>query len=300
VFDPDPKKPGRTYSRWGGFLDQVDLFDAQFFGISPREAVHIDPQQRLLLELVWEACEDAGIPPTALAGSRTGVFVGLSSHDYGDMQLYPQNRADIDMHTNSGSTNSIAANRISYLYDLRGPSVAVDTACSSALTAVHFACQSLRAGECSVAIAGGVQLLLTPEITIGFSKASMLSPDGLCRAFDAGANGYVRSEGGGVVVLKPLRAALEERNPVYAVIRATAINQDGHTNGMTVPSPAAQQAMIEEALAKAGIAARDVQYVEAHGTGTPIGDPIEAKAIGSAMSRGRGENEWCAIGSRCV
>ena len=297
LFDPDAKKPGRTYSRWGAFLDRVDLFDAQFFGISPREAAHVDPQHRLLLELVWEACEDAGIPPPALAGSRTGVFVGTSTREYGDFQMYPQHRADIGMHTSSGVATAILANRVSYFYDLRGPSITVDTACSSALSAVHFACQSLYSGECTVALAAGMQMLLSPETTIGFCKASMLSPDGECRAFDAGANGYVRGEGGGVVVLKPLGAAREAGDPVYAIIRATSVNQDGHTQGMTVPSAAAQQAMIEEALSKAGIAARDVQYVEAHGTGTPIGDPIEALAIGSVMSQGRGENEWCAIGS---
>ena len=235
LFDPDPGKPGRTYSRWGGFLANVDQFDAQFFGISPREAAHIDPQHRLLLELVWEACEDAGVAPSRLAGSRTGVFIGISTHDYGDIQMYPSNGGDIDMHTNSGTATSIAANRISYLYDLRGPSVAVDTACSSSLTAVHMSCQSLRSGDCHLAIAGGVQMLLTPEVTIGFSKASMLSRDGTCKAFDAEANGYVRSEGAGVVLLKPLRAALDDGDPIYAVIRATAINQDGHTTGMTVP-----------------------------------------------------------------
>ncbi len=247
--------------------------------------------------MAWEACEDAGIPPPALAGTATGVFIGISSHDYGDIQLYPQNRGAIGMHTSAGVASAIAANRVSYLYDFRGPSVTIDTACSSALTAVHFACQSLHAGECTTAVAGGVQLLLTPEITIGFSKASMLSPDGKCHAFDAAANGYVRGEGAGVLLLKPLRAALDAGDPIYAIIRATAINQDGHTVGMSVPSAAAQQTMIQEALLKAGIAARDVQYVEAHGTGTPIGDPIEARALGSVMSQGRGENEWCAIGS---
>ncbi len=296
-FDADPKKPGRAYTRWGGFLDRVDLFDAQFFGISPREAAHIDPQHRLLLELVWEACEDAGVPPSALAGTRTGVFIGISTHDYGDLQMYPSRRGDIDMHTNSGTATSIAANRISYLYDLRGPSVAVDTACSSSLTAVHLSCQSLRAGECDVALAGGVQILLTPELTIGFCKASMLSPDGECRAFDIDANGYVRGEGAGVVLLKPLAAALADGDPIYAVIRATAINQDGRTTGMTVPSPRAQQAMIEEALRKAGLQPRDVQYVEAHGPGTRVGDPIEATAISAALSPGRAAGETCAIGS---
>ncbi len=297
LFDPDPRKPGRVYTRRGGFLERVDLFDAQFFGISPREATRIDPQHRLLLEMVWEACEDAGLPPPSLAGSRTGVFVGISTHDYGDMQMYPQNRSDIDMYSNSGTATSIAANRISYIYDLRGPSVAVDTACSSVMTAVHLACQSLHTGDCRLAIVGGVQMLLAPELTIGFCKAAMLSRDGQSRAFDASANGYVRSEGAGVVILKPLQAALADGDPIYAVIRATAVNQDGRTTGMTVPSRAAQQAMLEEALAKAGLTARDVQYVEAHGTGTPVGDPIEAAAIGAVMSQGRGEDEFCAIGS---
>ena len=296
-FDADPGKPGRAYSRWGGFLDRVDLFDAQFFGISPREAAHIDPQHRLLLELVWEACEDGGVPPTTLAGSRTGVFVGISTHDYGDLQMYPSHRGDIDMHTNSGTATSIAANRLSYVYDLRGPSVAVDTACSSSLTAVHFACQSLRVGECEVAFAGGVQILLTPELTIGFCKASMLSPDGECRAFDADANGYVRGEGAGVIMLKPLAAARRDGDPIHAVIRATAINQDGRTHGMTVPSPRAQQAMIEDALRKAGLTPREVQYVEAHGPGTRVGDPIEAAAISAALRPGRPDGEPCLIGS---
>jgi acyl transferase domain-containing protein len=297
LFDSDPHKPGRTYSRWGGFLKDVDLFDAQFFRIAPREAVRIDPQHRLLLELVWEACEDGGIPPDRLAGSRTGVFVGISTHDYGDVQMYPLNRGQLDLYSNSGMATSIAANRISYIYDLRGPSFAVDTACSSALTALHLSCQSLRDGDCEQAIVGGVQLVLRPELTIGFCKASMLSRDGRCKAFDASANGYVRSEGAGVVILKPLEAALADRSPIYAVIRATAINQDGRTNGMTFPSQFAQRIMLEEALAKADIAPGDVQYVEAHGPGTPVGDPVEAAAIGAAMAKGRPVDDFCAIGS---
>src|SRR5580704_11322575 len=297
LFDPDPRKPGRLYSRWGGFLDGVDMFDAAFFGISPREAVCIDPQHRLLLELVWEACEDAGLPPSKLAGSRTGVFVGISTHDYGDIMMYPWNRAGIDLYSNSGTASSIAANRISYIYDLRGPSFSVDTACSSSLTALHCACQSIRAGDCDQAIAGGVQMLLAPELTIGFCKASMLSRDGQCKAFDASANGYVRGEGGGVVVLKPLATALADGDPICAVIRATALNQDGRTPGMTMPAAAAQQAMLEVALQAAGISGREIQYVEAHGPGTPVGDPIEAAAIGAVMSRDRGHGDPCAIGS---
>ena len=297
LYDSDPHVPGRLYSRWGGFLENVELFDANFFGVSPREASRIDPQHRLLLELMWEACEDAGLPPSRLAGSRTGVFIGISTHDYGDMQMYPQNREEIDLYSNSGTATSIAANRISYMYDLRGPSMAVDTACSSALTAVHLSCQSLRSGECDIAVAGGVQMVLTPELSIGFCKASMLSRDGRCKAFDNDANGYVRGEGAGLVLLKPLSAAISNGDPIYAVIRGTAINEDGRTQGMTLPSRAAQQAMLEAALAKAQLSADDIQYVEAHGPGTAVGDPIEAAAIGSVMSQGVAARGRCAIGS---
>ena len=297
LFDADPHAPARMYTRWGGFIDDVDRFDARFFGISPREAVRIDVQHRLLLETVWEALEDAGLPADRLAGSRTGVFVGISTHDYGDIEMYPGNREQLDAHSNTGTATSIAANRISYLYDFRGPSFIVDTACSSALTAVHLACQSLRTGESSLAVAAGVQLLLAPELTMGFCRASMLSPDGRCRAFDHRANGYVRSEGVGVVILKPLGAALADGDPIYAVVRGSAINQDGRTNGMTVPSEHAQQAMLREALAAAGIAPADVDYVEAHGPGTAVGDPIEAGALGAVLSEGRPKDRPCLIGS---
>ncbi len=285
------------YVRRGGTVNDVDQFDAGFFGISPREAAHIDPQHRLLLEVAYEALDDAGIPLDRVAGTPTGVFVGISTHDYGDIQMYPANREQISSHSNSGTATSIAANRISYLYDLRGPSLTVDTACSSSLTAVHLACESLRRGECSHALVGGAQLLLTPEPTIGFCKASMLSPDEQCRAFDASANGYVRSEGVGMIVLKPLAAALADGDDIYAVVLSTAINQDGHTNGMTVPSPEAQADMLRMALARAGLQPADVQYVEAHGTGTPVGDPIEASAIGSVMGQNRAEGNRCLIGS---
>ncbi len=297
VFSRDAAAPGRMNTRRGGFIDHVDRFDAGFFGMSPREAKHIDPQQRLLLELAWEAMEDAGIGADALAGTATGVFVGISTHDYGDVQTYPGHRHLIGSHTNSGTATSLAANRISHAFDFRGPSLIVDTACSSSLTAVHLACQSLRSGECEVALVGGVQLQLTPEPTIGFAKASMLSPDGQCRAFDAGANGYVRSEGGGVVLLRPLSAAIANRDPIYAVIRGTAINQDGHTNGMTVPSAAAQEAMLRTALTRAGLDAGHIDYVEAHGTGTPVGDPIEAAALGAVFSEALPAGRSCPIGS---
>jgi 1-acyl-sn-glycerol-3-phosphate acyltransferase len=296
LFDADPTAPGKLYVRWGGYVDNITEFDAQFFGISPREAAHIDPQHRMLLEVTYEALEDAGIHLEHIRGSATGVFVGISTHDYGDIQMHPANRAQIASHSNSGTATSIAANRISYLLDLRGPSLAVDTACSSSLTAVHLACRSIADGECGVALVGGVQLLLTPEPTIGFCKATMLSPDGRCHAFDAAANGYVRAEGAGIVVLKPLAKALADGDSIYAVIKATAINQDGHTNGMTVPSLAAQSAMIRNALARAGLSPDDIDYVEAHGTGTPVGDPIEAGAIGGVLGQDR-PNGPCLIGS---
>lgn len=297
IFDRDPSQPGRQYTRRGGFIDHVDRFDAGFFGISPREAKHIDPQQRLLLELAWEAIEDAGLRVDTLAGTATGVFIGISTHDYGDVQTYPEHRHLIGSHTNTGTATSLAANRISYLFDFRGPSLIVDTACSSSLTAVHLACQSLRNRDCRVAVVGGVQLQLTAEPTIGFCKASMLSPDGQCRAFDAGANGYVRSEGGGVVILRPLAEAVADGDSIYAVIRGSAINQDGHTTGMTVPSAAAQEALLRAALANANLGAGDVDYVEAHGTGTPVGDPIEAAALGAVLSEGLAAGRSCPIGS---
>ena len=297
VYDPDPKVPGRSYLRRGGFMDGIDVWDADFFGVSPREAAHIDPQHRVLLEVAWEALEDAGQDMDRLAGTRTGVFVGISTHDYSDTHCDPANRALLDSHSNSGNATSIAANRISYLYDLRGPSLTVDTACSSSLTATHLACNSILAGECDVAIVGGVQMQINPELTIGFCKANMISLTGECRAFDASANGYVRSEGAGAVVLKRLSAAIADGDDVYAVIAGSAINQDGRTNGMTVPSADAQEAMLREALASARLSATDVQYVEAHGTGTPVGDPLETQALGAVFREGRAAGETCAIGS---
>ncbi|WP_435103793.1 amino acid adenylation domain-containing protein [Arhodomonas sp. AD133] len=297
LYDPDPAAPGKIYTRRGGYLAGIDEFDAGFFGIAPREARRMDPQQRLLLEVAWEALEHGGQPPHALAGSNTGVFVGVSGHDYADIQLLPFNRRQIDAHVNAGSSGCIIANRLSYLLDLHGPSFTVDTACSSSLTAVHLACRSLAAGECDLAIAGGVNVLLSPDVTIGFCKAEMLSPDGQCRAFDAGANGYVRSEGVGAVVLKPLTDALADGDPIQAVIRGSAINQDGRTAGLSLPSVAGQEQMLWQALADAGVAASSIQYVEAHGTGTAAGDPVEATAIGKVMSTDRPADDNCLIGS---
>jgi amino acid adenylation domain-containing protein len=296
-YDPDPSRPGRLYARRAGLVDDAGGFDAAFFGISRREAAHIDPQQRLLLEVAWEALEDAGIPLPRLSGTLTGVFVGLSSHDFASMLVCDANRHRIDAHTISGTAPSIAANRVSYAFDLRGPSLAVDTACSSSLTAVHLACRSLAAGECDLALAGGVNLYLAPETAITMAKASMLSPDGRSKAFDASADGYVRGEGAGVVLLKPLDAALRDGDRVYAAVRATAINQDGRTVGMTVPSVDAQASMMRAALREAGFAPGEVQYVEAHGTGTPTGDPVEAAAIGRVFGAGRDPSKPCLIGS---
>ena len=294
-YSPDPQVPGKMITRWGGFIDNIDQFDAQFFGISPREALRMDPQQRWLLEVAWQALEDAGLPPDRVSGSATGVFVGISSNDYANIQM--KGPADVDVHTNSGSTLSIASNRISYLFNLRGPSMSVDTACSSALVAVNLACQSIWDGQCQAALAGGVNALLVPDSSIGFSKASMLSPSGKCFAFDARANGYVRGEGAGVMVLKPLARAIEDKDPVYAVIRAAVINQDGRTNAMTVPGLDSQSEMLEEAYRQAGVPASRVAYMEAHGTGTPVGDPIEVQALGNVLCRDREIGQECVIGS---
>ncbi|WP_290652049.1 beta-ketoacyl synthase N-terminal-like domain-containing protein, partial [Aquisalimonas sp.] len=297
LFDADPAAPGKIYTRWGGLLDQIDAFDADFFGIAPREARRMDPQQRLLLEVVWEALEEGGQAADQLTGTNTGVFVGISTHDYVDVQVLPHNRHRIDAHVNAGTAACIAANRVSYLLDLHGPSFTVDTACSSSLTAVHLACRSLVARECDLAIAGGVGVLLAPEVTMGFCKASMLSPNGRCRAFDAGADGYVRSEGAGAIILKPLAQARSHGDPIHAVIRGSAINQDGRTTGLSLPSAAAQAQMLRQAVRDAGVAPAQIQYVEAHGTGTPVGDPVEAEAIGRVLSQGRADHAHCLLGS---
>lgn len=287
--------PGKMITKWGGFIHDFDRFDAQFFGISPREALRMDPQQRWLLEAAWESLEDAGIPPESLRGSNTAVFVGIASNDYANVaQSDPRN---VDVHTNSGSTLSIASNRIAYLFDFKGPAVSVDTACSSALVAINLACESIWAGEASMALAGGVNALLTPDASIGFSKASMLSPTGQCFAFDDRANGYVRGEGAGIFTIKKLADAQRDGDRIYCTIRAAVINQDGHTSSMTVPGVETQAKMLEDALAKAGIEAKRVRYMEAHGTGTPVGDPIETRALGMVLSRGRDEDDVCLIGS---
>jgi len=294
-YDPDPAAPGKMNTRWGGFLEQVDQFDPGFFGISRREALCMDPQQRLLLEVAWEALQDAGQVPERLAGTPAGVFIGIATNDYGRLQWNDLER--IDAYAGTGNALSIAANRISYSFDFRGPSLAIDTACSSSLVAVHLACRSLRNGEATLALAGGANLILSPAIAINFTKAGAMAPDGRCKAFDARANGYVRSEGAGIVVLKPLAKALSDRDPIYAVIRGSAVNQDGRSNGLMAPNPLAQEAVLREAYRQAGVAPGIVQYVEAHGTGTLLGDPIEAKALGNVLGVERLPGHRCALGS---
>jgi acyl transferase domain-containing protein len=296
-FDAEPGTPGKTNARWGGFIDDIDQFDAGFFGISPREASLMDPQQRLLLEVAANALEDGGLPMERVSGTRTSVFVGISSFDYAGIQQGRGQLKSIDAHSNTGGALSIAANRISYFFDLLGPSLVLDTACSSSLLAVHLACQSIWRQESSMALAGGVNVLIRPEPFIGFSRLGMLSPDGCCRAFDAGANGFVRSEGAGMVVLKPLSRALADRDEIYALILGTASNQDGRTSSLTVPSERAQEGLLREACREAGVAPAALQYVEAHGTGTLVGDPIEAEALGRALGEGRSRDCYCAIGS---
>ncbi|MFN3191970.1 MAG: SDR family NAD(P)-dependent oxidoreductase [Aureliella sp.] len=297
-YEANETLPGKTQSKWGGYVRNIERFDPQLFGISPREAASMDPQQRMLLEVAYRAMEDAGHPTQALAGQRVSVFVGISSFDYAVAGLSFQDRGVIDAYSNTGGSSSIAANRISYCFDLRGPSVAVDTACSSSLVALHMACESIWRGDAEMAMAGGVNALLMPDFYVAFSQLGVLSPDGRCKTFDSRANGYVRSEGAGMVMLKPLSAALRDKDEVYAVIRATALNQDGRTPGMTVPSQEAQELLIRTACEKAQIEPQSVQYVEAHGTGTPVGDPIEAGALGAVFGADRGDDaDPCVVGS---
>jgi acyl transferase domain-containing protein len=296
-YDPDPDAPGKMYMRDGGFLKEVDKFDALFFGITPREAVSMDPQQRLLLEVAWEALENANQPPDRLAGSRTGVFVGITANDYAQLCLKFGDISKIDAYVSTGNPFNFAAGRLSYILGLRGPCVALDTACSSSLVTVHLACQSLRSSECRLALAGGVNLILSPETTMTLSKARMLASDGRCKTFDASADGYGRGEGCGVVVLKRLSDALADGDTILALIRGSAVNQNGPSSGITVPSAQAQQALIREALANARVEAGQVSYVEAHGTGTSLGDPIEVRALSAVLGKDRPPDQPLVIGS---
>ncbi|MEM6447249.1 MAG: SDR family NAD(P)-dependent oxidoreductase, partial [Cyanobacteria bacterium P01_D01_bin.123] len=278
--------------QWGGFLDRVDEFDPQFFGISPREAVDMDPQQRILMEVTWEALERASCVPTELAGSKTGVFIGISSNDYAHL-----NSENYGPYVGTGNASSIAANRLSYSLDLRGPSLAIDTACSSSLVAIHQATRSLRSQECNLAIVGGVNLMLAPNISIAFARAGMLATDGRCKTFDASADGYVRGEGCGVVILKRLQDAVRDGDPIVATIRGSAVVQDGRSNGLTAPNGPSQAATIRQALVDAGVEASAIDYVEAHGTGTSLGDPIEMEALQSCLAAERDSKEPCWVGS---
>jgi myxalamid-type polyketide synthase MxaB len=283
-YHADPATPGKTSTRCAAFLDQVDQFDPLFFGISPREAVSLDPQQRLLLEVSWEALERAGHPPDSLAADRTGTFIGIGQMDYAQLLLGAAHD-QVDVYAGTGNGFCFASGRLSYVLGLRGPNMAVDTACSSSLAAVHLACMSLRSGECDVALAGGVQLMLSPHAFVGLTKLGALSPDGKCKTFDASANGYGRGEGCGIVVLKPLSAALADGDHIAAVIRGSAVNHDGSSSGFTVPNGLAQQELLRCALRNAGVEPAQVSYVETHGTGTQLGDPIDVDALAEIFGK---------------
>ncbi len=291
LYDSTGQETGKMSVKWAGMVDGIDQFDPMFFGISPREASRMDPQQRLLLEVSWEALEVAGLAPDRMSGTATGVFVGIGGTDYSKI---PSQFEDyyhyIDAHVGTGNALSIAANRVSYILDLRGPSMAIDTACSSGMMGLHLAMQALRNRDCDAALAGGVNAILTPETTIAFSKAQMLSSDGHCRPFDSAANGYVRGEGCGMIVLKRLTDAQRDGDNVLAVVRASATNQDGRTSGITAPNGVSQQKCIHAALKQAGLTTDQVSYIEAHGTGTPLGDPIEVDALGKVF-RQRSEKD---------
>ncbi|WP_299486085.1 type I polyketide synthase [Acaryochloris sp. IP29b_bin.137] len=293
-YDPDPAAPGKMYTRSGSFINHVDQFDPQFFGISPREAHSLDPQQRLLLEVSHNALENAGIPAFDQKGSATGVFVGLCFDDYAQRSVRSSNPALIDAFSSLGNTRSVAAGRIAYVFGFQGPTMQLDTTCSSSLLAIHLACQSLRNGECNLALAGGVNLMLSPEAAIGFCKLQALAPDGRCKTFDAAADGYGRGEGCGVVVLKRMSDAVHDRDNILALIKGSAVNHDGSSNGLTAPNGAAQTAVIRQALSNARLDPEQIQYVEAHGTGTSLGDPIELIALDQALD---GRSDPLLVGS---
>ena len=295
LYNPDPQARGKTVSREGGYLPNLDRFDADFFGITPREAPFIDPRQRLVLETAWEALEDAGIPADRLAGSLTSVVVGTLTNDYN--QLITADDRWVSAATGTGTSNSIIANRLSYVLDLHGPSLTVDTACSGSLLALHLACQTLRNGEATVALCGGVAVNLVPAPDICFSRMGALSPRGRCHTFDAASDGMARSEGAGMVVLKLLSQAEADGDRIYALIRASAVNHDGRSNGIAAPNGQAQERLLREAYGKAGIAPGRVQYVEAHGTGTIVGDRIELQALANVLGTDRAPGYGCAVGS---
>ncbi len=294
TYSADPDTPGKIVTREGGFLRDAGGFDAALFGISPREVQGMDPQQRLVLEVAWEALEHAAIAPDGLPTSRTGVYVGIASNDYLHLLLQSGDPRLVDAHFMSGIAHSVASGRLSYLLGLQGPSVSVDTACSSSLVAVHLACQALRTGDCDMALAGGVNMMLSPDVSVAYTRSHLLAPGGRCRSFDASADGIVRGEGCGMVVLRRLSDALASGDRILALIRGSAVNQDGPSSGLTAPNGPAQEAVIRAALANAGATPADIGYVEAHGTGTPLGDPLEMQALGGVFggSRPNGEPLW--------
>ncbi|MEO6083082.1 MAG: beta-ketoacyl synthase N-terminal-like domain-containing protein, partial [Umezawaea sp.] len=296
LYDPDPEAPGKAYVVRGGFLDEVDRFEPAVFGISPREAAGMDPQQRIVLQVVWEALERAGYAPDRLEGSQTGVFLGVSTTDYVRARQEVGDINDVDGYQLIGEPSFIAG-RVSYTFGLMGPSKVVDTTCSSSLVALHDACQALRLGECDLALAGGVNLMLTPYNFVLLSKFRALSPDGRCKTFDASANGYGRGEGAGVVVLKRLSDALAADDNILAVVRGTAVNHDGRSSGISVPNPASQQAVVRAALAQAKLDPADISYIEAHGTGTSLGDPIELRALQAVIGKHHAGGAPLLIGS---
>ncbi len=301
LFDADPAVAGRSHSRWGGFLADVDSFDSLFFQISPKQARTMDPQERLFLQTAWSALENAGYPPSRIPapafgqqGHDVGVFVGVMWDDYAILAANESARGN---HQVVLANRSSIANQVSYFGDFRGPSVVVDTACSGSLVAVHQACESIRRGECSYAVAGGVNVAVHPDKYVHLSAKTMLSEDGRCRAFGAGGTGYVPGEGVGAVLLKRLSDAVRDGDTVHAVIRGSAVNHGGRTSGYTVPNPQAQQALVEQVLAASGVDARTIGFVEAHGTGTALGDPIEHTALAQAFARHTGDTGFCALGS---
>src|SRR5437660_788470 len=298
-YDPDPNVPGKMYTRYGCFLQDIELFDAHLFEISAREALRMDPQQRILLEVAWEALENAGIAVSDLAGSQTGVFIGMMiNHDYAHLQVSQGDGTHInDPYFGTGSASSIAAGRLPYLFDLQGPTMTVDTACSSSLVAVHLACQSLRNQDCHLALVGGTSAILSPENVVNACKLGMLAPDGRCKSFDATADGFVMGEGCGVVVLKRLADAQRDGDTIWAIIRGSAVNQDGRTNGITAPNQLSQEAVIRRALNDAGVDPLHVSYVEAHGSGTALGDPIEIEALSTVLGQGRATRQDLMVAS---
>jgi acyl transferase domain-containing protein len=296
IFDSDPDKPGKINTRHGGFMDGIDLFDNDFFGISAEEARQMDPQQRIMLELTYEAVEDANLSLSAIEGTDTGVFIGVMSNDYLRNQVAGEYR-HIDRNTGCGSGYCMIANRISYQFNLGGPSLAIDSACSSSLVSAFLACESLWTRQCSLALAGGVNLVLSPTLSVFYARGGLSAPDGKCRTFSADASGLGRGEGAGIVVLKRLSDAVRDGDRIYALIRGGAVNHNGRGNGMSAPNRWAQQLLLRKAYAHAGVEPRDVQYIELHGTGTLLGDAIEATALGSVLAEGRDPGHPCRVGS---